>query len=210
MNQTIHSKIKFCGMMSTDDCTAANEILPDYIGFVFAPGRKRTVSAEDAKAMKAVLSPEIRAVGVFVNETTDVVANLLNSNIIDIAQLHGDEDEAYIKELRTKTGGSIIQAIQYSKFTEDAAFLKAIRESSADMVLIDSGTGCGKTFPWEVIQKTDRPYFLAGGLNPENVKEAILLLHPFAVDVSSGIETEHKKDKAKMAAFANAVRKEIL
>ena len=209
MNPT-QTKIKFCGMMSKEDCLAANENRADYVGFVFTPGRKRTVTTESAREMKSSLLPGIKTVGVFVNETTDVVAGLLKENIIDIAQLHGDEDEAYIKDLRSKTDKPVIQAIQYSKFPSDEEFLKAIKESTADMLLIDSGTGCGKTFPWEVIRRIDKEYFLAGGLDPENVSEAIALLHPYAVDVSSGIETDHKKDKAKMAAFANAVRKETI
>lgn len=198
------TKIKLCGLSRPCDIEAVNELKPDYIGFVFAPKSKRYVTPGKARLLKAILSPDIKAVGVFVNASVETVAELLRQNIIDIAQLHGSEDEEYIKQLRKLTDKPIIKAFRV-RCEQDAA--KA-NESAADYVLLDSGAGTGTVFDWNLLSHTERPYFLAGGLDTENVSGAIKELNPYAVDVSSGIETDGKKDKAKMAAFVAAVRKE--
>lgn len=198
------TRIKLCGLCRPCDIEAANQLRPDYIGFVFASGSKRYVSPEQAGEFKKMLNPEIRAVGVFVDETPEKVAELLNTGVIDMAQLHGSEDEAYLSRLRRLSQKTVIQAFRV-ELAEDAA--KA-EQSSADYVLLDSGAGTGKAFDWELIRNVQRPYFLAGGLDSGNVADAVRLLRPFAVDVSSGIETHGVKDKNKMAAFVAAVRKE--
>ena len=198
------TKIKMCGLTRTCDIAAANELKIAYIGFVFAPKSKRYVSPEQAEELKKLLSPDIRAVGVFVNEKPEVIADLLEKGVIDLAQLHGEEDEETIARLRQLTIRPIIRAFKIQS-AEDAAKAGAC---SADAVLLDSGAGTGVTFNWELIRTFSRPYFLAGGLSPDNVGEAVRKLHPYAVDVSSGIETDGKKDQSKMAAFAAAVRKE--
>lgn len=191
------TKIKFCGLTRTCDIEAVNELKPDYIGFVFWQKSKRYITRSKAKELKAMLSKDIKAVGVFVDEDISQVAELLKTGIIDIAQLHGSEDEAYIKELRNLTGKKIIKAF---KITSEDDISKA-NESSADYVLLDAGMGDGKTFDWNIINNIHRPYFLAGGLDCNNVSEAISKLAPFAVDVSSGIETEGLKDPIKMREF---------
>ena len=197
------TRIKLCGLTRPEDIAAANALQPEYIGFVFAAKSKRAVSREMAAALKAQLSPGIQAVGVFVNEAPETVAGLLNAGIIDIAQLHGQEDAAYIARLRGLTARPLWQAFRVT----DAASLAKAEKSPADLVLLDSGTGgTGITFDWTLLEKFDRPYFLAGGLGPENAADAVRQLHPYAVDVSSGIETAGKKDSAKMAAFVAAVR----
>lgn len=198
------TKIKLCGLSRPGDIEAANRLLPDHIGFVFAPKSKRYLSPEQAAALKKPLDPRILAVGVFVDEAPEQVAALLNSGTIDLAQLHGNENEAYLKKLRALTQKPIIQAFRIAS-AED---LIPAAESSADHILLDSGAGGGKVLDWELLRNFTRPYFLAGGLEPDNVAEAVSLLHPFAVDVSSGIETEGKKDQNKMEAFTKAVRKE--
>ena len=197
------TRIKLCGLTRPEDIAAANALQPEYIGFVFAAKSKRAVSREMAAALKAQLSPGIQAVGVFVNEAPETVAGLLNAGIIDIAQLHGQEDAAYIARLRGLTARPLWQAFRVT----DAASLAKAEKSPADLVLLDSGTGgTGITFDWTLLEKFDRHYFLAGGLGPENAADAVRQLHPYAVDVSSGIETAGKKDSAKMAAFVAAVR----
>ena len=197
------TKIKLCGLTRPEDIAAANALQPEYIGFVFAPKSRRYVSREMAAALKAQLSPGIQAVGVFVNEAPETVADLLNAGIIDIAQLHGQEDAAYIARLRGLTARPLWQAFRVT----DAASLAKAQKSPADLVLLDSGTGgTGTTFDWALLEKFDRPYFLAGGLGPDNAADAVRQLHPYAVDVSSGIETNGRKDPEKMAAFAAAVR----
>ena len=199
------SKIKLCGLSRKCDIEWANALKPEYIGFVFWSKSKRNVPPEKAKELKDLLSPDIKAVGVFVDEPIENVAELLNDNIIDIAQLHGGEDEEYIKKLRTLSDKPIIKAFLL-KSESDA---ERAEKSTADYILVDSGTGTGKSFDWELLKNISRPYFLAGGLCCENISQAITALDPYAVDVSSGIETNGCKDKNKMAAFVAAVRKEI-
>lgn len=198
------TKIKMCGLSRHCDIEAANRLKPEYIGFVFLPKSKRYVTYEKAKELKSLLSPDIKAVGVFVDESAEIVARLLNDGTIDIAQLHGGEDEDYISRLRKLTGKPIIKAFRIES-EEDIA---QAEKSSADYILLDSGMGTGKVFDWSLIQSIKRPYFLAGGLDCDNVGEAIKKLRPYAVDVSSGIETNGLKDKEKMAAFVAKVRKE--
>ncbi len=198
------TKIKLCGLTRPEDIAAANALKPEYIGFVFAAKSKRAVSREIAAELKAQLSPKIQAVGVFVNEAPETVASLLNAGILDIAQLHGREDETYIQHLRKLTNKPLIQAFRVT----DAASLAKAEKSPADLVLLDSGAGgTGTAFDWTFLEKFDRPYFLAGGLGPDNAADAVKRFHPYGVDVSSGIETAGKKDPAKMAAFVAAVRK---
>lgn len=199
------SKIKLCGLSRKCDIEWTNALKPEYIGFVFWSKSKRNVPPEKAKELKDLLSPDIKAVGVFVDEPIENVAELLNDNIIDIAQLHGGEDEEYIKKLRALSGKPIIKAFLL-KSESDA---ERAEKSTADYILVDSGTGTGKSFDWELLKNISRPYFLAGGLCCENISQAITALDPYAVDVSSGIETNGCKDKNKMAAFVAAVRKEI-
>ncbi len=197
-------RVKFCGLTRIEDIEWANSIKPDFVGFVFWEKSKRRLLRDQALVLKKALLPDIKAVGVFVDEDVRTVAALLNDNIIDIAQLHGKEDEEYITELRRLSGGKpIIKAF----IIKNEGDVERAKESSADYLLLDSGTGTGRTFNWELIKKTGfrKPFFLAGGLDPENVSEAIEQLRPFAVDVSSGIETEGIKDFNKMQQFARRI-----
>ena len=193
------------------------------------------MTAEQAAELKDHLDPQIQAVGVFVDEAPERVAALLNQGVIELAQLHGSEDEEYLVRLRELTLKPVIQAFRILSREDVVRAMK----SSADEILLDSGAGTGSTFNWEVLRmesgydraidaekdgerafctkrnrekslyaEETRPYFLAGGLNPQNVTEAIRQLHPYAVDVSSGIETDGSKDREKIAAFVTAVRKE--
>lgn len=198
------TRVKLCGLTRAEDIEAVNRLEPEYIGFVFAKKSKRYVSPEKAAELKKLLNPEIKAVGVFVDEDINKVANLLINKTIDIAQLHGNEDNSYIEKLKKLIDSPVIKAFQI-KSADDVN--KALN-SSADYVLLDSGKGSGQIFNWELIKSINRPYFLAGGLDTENIQSAIKSNRPFAVDVSSGIETDGKKDLDKMTAFVNAVRKE--
>ena len=198
------TKVKFCGLSRACDIEEANNLMPEYIGFVFAPKSRRYVSPDRAFELKRLLIPQIKAVGVFVNETPEKIAGLLNKGVIDIAQLHGNEAEEYIGQLRQLTDKPVIQAFRI----ETAVDIERAEQSTADYVLLDSGAGTGTTFDWTFIRNMKKPYFLAGGLSFDNVGKAIQQLAPYAVDVSSGIETDGLKDKTKMAAFVAAVRKE--
>lgn len=197
------TKIKLCGLTRPEDIAAANRCRPEYIGFVFAAKSRRYVSPEQAKILKAQLAPGIQAVGVFVNEAPETVAALLNAGILDRAQLHGQEDAAYIARLRTLTPKPLLQAFR----VDDAASLARAEQSPADEILLDSGVGgTGTSFDWALLQTFARPYFLAGGLDAAIAGQAVRTLHPYGVDVSSGIETNGRKDPDKMAAFVAAVR----
>lgn len=196
--------IKLCGLTRACDIDTVNELLPDYIGFVFWDRSKRNISREQAKVLKEALNPSIQAVGVFVDPDIDFVAGLLKDGIIDVAQLHGKEDEDYISRLRSLAPGKLVIKAYKVRTPEDVTRANA---SSADYVLLDSGTGSGKAFDWSLIREISRPYFLAGGLGVDNVAQAVEDLQPFAVDVSSGIETDGVKDPEKMRRFVEQVRR---
>ena len=198
------TKIKMCGLSRIEDIEAANAIKPDYIGFVFAEISKRRVSALEASKLKSKLDPDIKAVGVFLDDKLDFVASMLNLGIVDVVQLHGSEDEEYIEKVRQITNKPIIKAF-IIRSKED---VERAEKSTADYILLDGGKGEGKVFDWSLLKNIKRPYFLAGGLNPGNASDAVKALKPYAVDVSTGIETDGVKDKEKMTAFADAVREE--
>lgn len=198
-------KIKLCGLTRPCDIEAVNELQPDYIGFVFAKKSRRYVSPEKAKELKAMLAPGIQAVGVFVNEEPEQIAALLEAGTIDVAQLHGQEGEREIRRLRELTDHPLIQAFRID--TEQD--VERANASTADYVLLDSGAGgTGTVFDWDLLQAIRRPYFLAGGLDTENLGTVKAKLNSYGVDVSSGIETDGYKDKEKMTAFVAAARKE--
>lgn len=199
-------KVKFCGLSRICDIEGANALMPEYIGFVFAPQSRRCILPEKAAKLKSLLSPGIKAVGVFVNQQPEFAAELLNSDIIDIVQLHGNEEDDYIEQLRRLTNKPIIQAFRITGVEE---VIKA-QNSIADCILLDAGAGTGTSFDWKLVQNIKRPYFLAGGLNAQNARAALSILKPYALDVSSGIETNGLKDTRKMAEFIHAVRKEAL
>ncbi len=196
------TKIKFCGLSRPCDAVYANEIKPDYVGFVFFERSRRNISFERAQELKKILYPDIKTVGVFVNDEPEKILRF--SKVIDLIQLHGNENEIYIEKLKSLIHKPIIKAFQI----KDAREIKTALTSPADYIMFDSGQGTGKNFNWDFIKNFSRDYFLAGGLDADNVAQAIKILNPFAVDVSSGIETDGFKDKIKMSAFAATVRKE--
>ncbi len=195
------TKIKICGLTREADIDCVNALSPDYIGFVFVKGRRRYIPPEKAACLRKRLSKGIIPVGVFIDEPIDVVCALTQAGVIDMIQLHGSEDERYIDALRAKTNVPIMQAFRVTC----AADIELAQRSSADNILLDSGTGTGKTFDWSLLKAAKRPYFLAGGLSCENIGAA-LSLSPYAVDASSGLETDGCKDPRKMARFVQAVR----
>lgn len=198
------TKIKLCGLRRLCDIEYVNELMPEYVGFVFAKGSRRYVSPEEAAVLRASLKEGIVPVGVFVDESPEVIADLVNSRTIDAVQLHGREDEDYIHALRKLVDCTIIQAFRIAEQKE----VEAANQSSADYVLLDSGGGSGETFDWSLIKATNRSYFLAGGLTSANVTSAISELRPYGVDASSSLETDGFKDREKLTAFVKAVRLE--
>lgn len=198
------TKIKICGLRRIEDIEYVNEVKADFAGFILSPKFWRYIAPEQVKILRKNVPSSTKIVGVVVDEDINYVASLINDGTIDIAQLHGSENEDYIKKLRLLTSDrAVITKVFIIKSDED---IKKAKASSADYVLLDSGTGTGNTFDWTIIRDIGRDYFLAGGLNPSNVGEAVLKYHPFAVDVSSGVETEKVKDSEKIKLFAQAVR----
>ncbi|MDR0839475.1 MAG: phosphoribosylanthranilate isomerase [Oscillospiraceae bacterium] len=190
------TKIKICGLMRETDIDAVNAAKPDYVGFVFAESRRR-VTPERASELRRALAPGIVPVGVFVNSPLRDIMSLLDSGTIEIAQLHGGEHDDYISVLRD-CGATVIQAIRHGRGDVPCAL--------ADFHLFDAPRGgSGETFDHRTIQSTDRPHFLAGGISAQNLAAA-LALNPFAVDISSGAETDGLKDFSKIQELVNICR----
>ena len=221
MSGRVHgTKIKICGLKREEDIDYVNEALPDFAGFIVNfPRSRRSISVDTLSRLTKLLSPDVISVGVFVDEDVKLVAELLNSHTIQAAQLHGNEDALYIRKLKALTGrdeittsfsnlrahdidGLIIKAF---KVTGDTDF-NIIRECPSDLLLLDSGTGSGKTFDWSLIKDTGRDFFLAGGLGADNIGNAIKTINPFGIDLSSSVETDGYKDKNKILAAVAACR----
>ncbi len=188
-------KVKICGIKRVEDIEIINRHAPDYIGFVFAES-KRKIDFETAKELKNHLKIDIPVVGVFVNAPIDEIIDLYKNNIIDIAQLHGSENKDYINQLKeAEPSLMLIKAIEIKK-EED---MKDYENLDVDYLLLDSGKGSGKTFNWDLINKNiTKNFFLAGGLNENNIKEAIDEFNPYAIDLSSGVEVDGIKNEEKI------------
>lgn len=183
-------KVKICGIKSVDDVMYCNELLPDYIGFVFAPS-KRKIDINKALELKKIVNPKIKVVGVFLNNDINEVIDICNKKIIDLIQLHGNEDDNYLKELKEKTGLKIIKAYNDSVY--------------ADYILYDSNNpGSGNKGDWSNLSDK-KEFFLAGGINIDNVLDA-KKLNPYAIDTSSGVERDGKKDYELIKEFIRRVR----
>jgi phosphoribosylanthranilate isomerase len=198
-------KIKICGLKRLEDIMIVNKYKPDYVGFVFA-GTKRFVTDELAKEMKNNLSKDIKSVGVFVNDTFEHIKYLTDNNIIDVIQLHGDEDSDYIKNIREFTDKPIIKAIRMKDSNSTAEALNL----NADYYLLDSYDesmygGTGKTFDTSLINNISN-FFIAGGLNESNILDIIEKCSPYCVDISSGVETDGFKDETKIKNIINLIR----
>lgn len=195
------TKIKLCGLMHEEDAEAANQAHPDWVGLVFDEGR-HFVSDEKAAAIRMALSPHIPAVGVFVRDDPDHIVTLVRAGIIQCVQLHGGESEYYIDQLKEKISVPIIRVVSV-KTREDV--LKAAH-TEAEYLLLDHGKGgTGKSFDWSMIPSITKPWFMAGGIGLLNIRKA-LSYHPYAVDISSGVETDGHKDPIKMKQLVEIVR----
>ena len=199
------TKIKICGLRRREDILAVNEAKPDYCGFIVEfPRSFRSVTADEVRELVKELAPEIQPVGVFVNAPMELVGTLLDDGTLALAQLHGQEDESYIRELKTYTDRPIIKALSI-KTTED---IEKALQSPANYILLDQGGGgTGKTFDWSLIPEIRRPFFLAGGIGAANLEQAIREIYPYAVDLSSSVETEKWKDPAKIRQVVDIVRR---
>lgn len=199
------TKIKICGLRRPQDIEAVNAARPDFAGFVVEiPGSRRSVDKRELRELAGRLEEGILSVGVFVNAPPELVAELLEEGTLDLAQLHGQEDEIYMAELRRLTEKPLIQAfsIQTGQDAEQAL------ESRADYLLLDQGRGgTGQTFDWSLLPEINRPFFLAGGLGEENLERAIRQVRPWAVDLSGSLETDGQKDPEKILRAVDLVRR---
>mgnify|MGYP000926050784 FL=1 len=200
------TRIKICGLTRHEDIDAVNRYLPDYIGFVFAKSR-RQVSDERAMELKSRLDPRISAVGVFVNEDMERIVKLCGQGVIDVVQLHGDEEGDYITRLKQKIRNPVIKAVHVGKGKRAVN----VYENIGDFLLFDTYHegqfgGSGKPFDWSLVEKPDRPYFIAGGINRSNVLSAIETLHPYGVDISSGVEKNGVKDGELIGEIITIIR----
>lgn len=198
-------KIKICGLKSPEDIEAVNMAMPDYAGFVFA-GNRRRITFERAEELRAMLHKDIESVGVFVNEDVERIKAVCDGGIIDLVQLHGDEDGEYLKKLKREITCPVIKAVRIKDKNEFAG----IAELECDYLLLDSFDkhvygGSGKSFDWDMIPRLTKPFFLAGGLRAENLHRA-RAKKPHCLDVSSGAETGGKKDREKILRLVNIVR----
>lgn len=198
------AKVKICGLSRAADVEAVNEAMPEYIGFVFAESRRK-ITPMEAMALREKLAPDIVPVGVFVDERPESIIDLVRHGVIDVIQLHGAEDEAYVSKLKAMTDKPLIKAIAIQKGDETWRWA----DSEADFLLLDSYSGgSGRRFDWRLIGTVDKPFFLAGGLNADNIAEAIGAVRPYAADVSSGVETKGHKDRGKIIELIRRVRDE--
>lgn len=203
-------KVKICGLSRMEDILCVNALKPDFIGFVFAKS-KRQVTQQQAELLKQRLDPGIKVVGVFVNASIPFISQLVASHVIDIVQLHGDEDVTYCRALKEAVSAPVIRAVR----VKDKTSFCGLDEIPCDYLLFDTYTpgvygGTGKRFDLKLgdEQYICRPYFIAGGLDADNVREVIEGTNAFAVDVSGGVETDGVKDSEKIRKFIARVRGE--
>lgn len=206
------SLVKICGLTQECDIDYVNKYKPDYIGFIFSYNQnrfRRQVPVKQAEKLKEKLNSQIKAVGVFVNEPIEFIVDICNNNTVDVVQLHGEENEAYIINLKKLINKPIIKAIRVQS-TEQV--IKA-ENLSCDYLLFDtykkdSYGGTGEKFNWDVIPNNiKKPFFLAGGLTAENVSLAISTVKPYCVDLSSSAETNGYKDELKIKHIIEEVRR---
>lgn len=198
-------KIKICGITDTAAIPAINRLTPDYVGFIMTRGFKRSVSDDFVKKCGALLNSRIKKVGVFVNDDVHRIAWLVQDGTIDVVQLHGDEDGEYIRALKALTPVAVIKAVGVQGDRVDPWPVEC------DFVLLDSCSkeargGTGKRVAWRRYDEIDKPFFLAGGITPSNVAQAIAAVHPFGVDSSGGLETDGRKDEQKICQYIANIR----
>ncbi len=203
--------IKICGLFRSEDIIYVNEARPDYAGFIVNYKKShRYVPPDTVIAFKKMLHSDIRSVGVYVDEDIANICKLYETGALDVIQLHGHEDNAYIHELRRHIPGAVIW--KAFKIRQKSDIIQCM-DSDADMVLLDNGYGTGRAFNWDLINNMNRPYILAGGLTADMICDAAKRLNPWGIDISSGAETDGVKDRDKIISVvttANACRKGVI
>lgn len=191
------AKLKICGLKRVEDIEYVNELKPDYIGFILSEGFKRSIDFKTAQMLKNNLSPDIKAVGVFVNEDKEYIDKFIKNNIIDTVQLHGNEEPEFCKGFDVP----VIKCFNPKTFNR-------INEYDTDYFLFDSGMGTGEKFDWRILPECEKPFFLAGGINKDNLKRALDEVNPFGIDLSSAVERNGFKDYNKIKEIAEIMKNE--
>ncbi|HBH11622.1 MAG: N-(5'-phosphoribosyl)anthranilate isomerase [Clostridiales bacterium 38_11] len=206
-------KVKICGLRNVDDVKLVNEFLPDYVGFVLAES-KRKVSVESLQKLIANLDTRISAVGVFVDADIQLIEKTLKHGL-RVIQLHGNEDPIYLRQLlllKNNYDFEIWKAIRIDHQTEKEVLEEIESYEITDRFLLDKKSdtsygGTGESFQWANYKNISHKHsiILAGGLNPENVRKGIDTVKPYCIDVSSGVETDNKKDRRKIEDFLQII-----
>lgn len=197
------SKIKICGLYRDEDIDYVNEAKPDFAGFIIHfPKSHRNLEIGEVERLTERLDRDIVSVGVFVDEDADAVVDLLRRGVVRMAQLHGNEDADYIRRVQDAAGKPVVKAFT----VRSAEDVREAERSPADYILLDYGKGEGKSFDWQLLDGMERPYFLAGGVTVENLPTILSEIQPWAVDISSGVETEKVKDREKIVRVVRMVR----
>lgn len=198
--------IKICGLFRPEDILYVNGAHPDYAGFIINFKKShRNVSPDTVISLKKLLLPDIKSVGVYVDEDISSICRLYNTGALDVIQLHGHESNTYIKELKKRIPKAVIW--KAFKIRQKSDIIQCM-DSNADMILLDNGYGTGHTFNWELIKNITRPYILAGGLTTELIPDAIKRLKPWGIDISTGVETNKLKDKNKIISAVASARQD--
>lgn len=204
------SKIKICGLQRSQDIEIVNEFIPDYVGFIMSTKEKfrRQIPVDKAQKLSELLDPMIKPVGVFVDEPVEFIEDICRNDIVEVVQLHGNENMEYILELRKRIPNPIIKAVHVSSIAQIVAAEKIpCSYLLLDTAYEDKAGGGGVKFNWDLIpNKVSKPFFLAGGLNADNILEAIKQVNPYCVDLSSSVETEGYKDREKVREVIKKVR----
>lgn len=202
-------KIKFCGIRRLEDVAAVNLCQPDYMGMILSGGFRRSISQEQAQRLVQEKSDAIATVGVFVNESSETICRMAEQLHLQVIQLHGNESAEQIQTLQQKTGLPVWKALRIGTLEE----LEAAGTNPADCLILEGKTGAGiggtgVCADWELLARHswNRSFFLAGGLQPENVLEAIATVSPTGVDFSSGIEEDGVKSLRRMKQLMTLIR----
>ncbi len=202
MDRDFRTRLKICGVTNEEDAIMISNLGADAIGFVFAES-KRKITPEKAKEIIKILPPFITTVGIFMNIALNEVNKITEYTFIDAVQLHGNENPEYCDKVNRK----VIKGIPVTENDTKKTLIEKMQDYSVSAFILDPGKGSGKTFNWDIARGIDKPLIIAGGLTPDNVKQVIRDLHPYGVDVSTGVEKDYgKKDKEKVKRFIEEVK----
>jgi phosphoribosylanthranilate isomerase len=195
------TRLKICGITNKEDAIMVSNLGADALGFVFAES-KRKITPERAKEIVKILPPFITTVGIFMDKALQEVNEICEYAFLDAVQLHGNESPEYCDKVKRK----VIKGILVTANDRKERLLFKMKNYTVSAFILDPGRGSGKVFDWKIAKGIEKPIIIAGGLTPDNVKQVIRDLHPYGVDVSTGVEKDYgKKDSEKVEKFITEV-----